>query len=137
MLWPSRNGRPKDFMSSFFSKFRALRSKLCLVIALESGGERCIVIAGPARARWPRHRATRRWSAGDTLQIRQLIGVSSVIGPEPSGATQCALQLVTSIESHGQAQDVSAEKLREAFFTIVEPRLQAAADLPSADMPSS
>ena len=72
----------------------------------------------------------RRWSADGTLQIRQLLGVSSAIGAEPSGITRCALrdlQLVISIEAHGQAQDVPAEKLSEAFFTIVKARQTCAA----------
>ena len=32
------------------------------------------------------------------------------------------VRLVTLIEAHGEAQDVAAETLREAFFTVMEAR---------------
>jgi hypothetical protein len=56
--------------------------------------------------------------------------VSSAIGTEPRGITQCALrdlQLVTSIEAHGEARDMPAERLAKAFFALVNARRACAA----------
>ena len=69
-------------------------------------------------------------SADDTRRSGPLIGVSSAIGAEPRGITQCALrdlQLVTSIEAHGAAQDVPAKRLAEAFFALLNARRVCAA----------
>ena len=67
----------------------------------------------------------RQHGVDDTRRAGPLIGMSSAIGAEPRGITQCALrdlQLVTSIEARGEAQDVPGEKLAVAFFAVVEAR---------------
>ena len=56
--------------------------------------------------------------------------LAPVIAAEPGGMTQCALcdlPLVTSIEMHGEAQDVPAARLAEAFFALVNARRTCAA----------
>jgi len=71
-----------------------------------------------------------RTDADDTRRAGPLIGMSSAIGAEPRGITQCALrdlQLVTSIEAHGAAQDVPATRLAEAFFALLNARRACAA----------
>jgi hypothetical protein len=63
------------------------------------------------------------------LEARRLIGVSSARA-EPGGLTQCAwrdLQLVASIEAHGEARDVPAATLADAFFAITNARRVCAA----------
>ena len=56
--------------------------------------------------------------------------MSSAIGTEPRGITQCALrdlQLVKSIEAHGEARDMPAERLATAYFALVNARRACAA----------
>jgi hypothetical protein len=63
--------------------------------------------------------------ADDAGRAWPRIGVSGAIAAEPGGITQCALrdlQLVTSIEARGEAQDVPGGKLAAAFFAVVEAR---------------
>ena len=90
---------------------------LILVIAARTGGPE------------PRTDAAQR-GADDARPAGPLIGVSSAIAAEPRGITQCALrdlQLVTSIEAHGAAQDVPAERLAAAFFALANARRACAA----------
>ena len=73
---------------------------------------------------------TRLHGADDMRRARQYIGMSSAIAAEPGGTAQCTLrdlQLVTSIEAHGEAQDVPAAKLAAAFFAILDARRACAA----------
>jgi hypothetical protein len=84
---------------------------LVLILALpaaragdSNGAGKCCPRADDAGRAWPR------------------IGA---IAAEPGGITQCALrdlQLVTSIEARGEAQDVPGGKLAAAFFAVVEAR---------------
>jgi len=71
-----------------------------------------------------------RESATGILQIARVVGMSRAIAAEPVGVTQCALRdlrIVTSIEAHGEAQDVPADKLANAFFTMMNARAACAA----------
>src|SRR5262249_22745616 len=55
------------------------------------------------------------------VQASQLVGPSSARAAEPSHRARCAardLKTVMLIEAHGEAQDVAADELREAFFTM-------------------
>jgi hypothetical protein len=64
------------------------------------------------------------------VQASQLVGPSSAIAAEPSHRARCAardLKIVLLIEAHGEAQDVPAEELRQAFFTMAEARAACAA----------
>ena len=72
----------------------------------------------------------RQHGVDDTRRAGPRIGLSSAIAAQPGGLAQCALrdlQLVTSIEAHGEAQDVPAGKLAAAFFAIVDARRACAA----------
>ena len=56
--------------------------------------------------------------------------LSSAIAAEINGSVQCAsrdLRLLMSIESHGEAADVSAEKLGEAVLSMMKARAACAA----------
>jgi hypothetical protein len=67
--------------------------------------------------------------AGISPMIR-LVGVSSAMAVEPADLTQCALRdlrIVTSIETHGEAQDVPPAKLAGAFVTLMNARAACAA----------
>jgi hypothetical protein len=58
------------------------------------------------------------------------VGMSSAIAAEQVDMTECAsrdLRIVISIEAHGEAQDVSADKLADAFFTRINARKACAA----------
>jgi uncharacterized protein YjiS (DUF1127 family) len=46
-------------------------------------------------------------------------GSTSVVSPICAGAD---LRLITLIEEHGEAQDIAAEILAQAFFTVIEAR---------------
>ena len=64
------------------------------------------------------------------VQASQLVGPSSAIAAEPSHRARCAardLKTVMLIEAHGEAQDVAADELREAFFTMGRARAACAA----------
>ena len=64
------------------------------------------------------------------LPVTQLVSMSSAIAAEPVDTTQCALRdlrLVMSIEAHGEAQDVPADKLAGAFFAMMNARRACAA----------
>jgi hypothetical protein len=64
------------------------------------------------------------------VQASQLVGPSSAIAAEPIHRARCAardLKIVMLIESHGEAQDVPADALREAFFTMAKARAACAA----------
>ncbi len=77
----------------------------------------------------PRIDAMRHESRG-TSQTNRLIGASGAFAAEPTGIAQCALRdlaLVTAIEAHGEAQDVPADKLGDAFSTMMRARAACAA----------
>jgi hypothetical protein len=64
------------------------------------------------------------------LQATRLAGMSSAIAADPAGMAKCALRdlrLVMSIEAHGEAQDVHADKLADAFFMLMNAREACAA----------
>ena len=64
------------------------------------------------------------------VQASQLVGPSSAIAAEPSHRARCAardLKTVMLIEAHGEAQDVAADEVREAFFTMGRARAACAA----------
>lgn len=59
------------------------------------------------------------------LQAHKLFGLSNAIASERNGLAECAsrdLQFITAIEAHGEAQDISAEMLSAAFFSIMKAR---------------
>jgi hypothetical protein len=59
-----------------------------------------------------------------------LVGMSSASAAERVDVTQCAardLRIVISIEAHGEAQDVPADQLADAFFTLINARNACAA----------
>src|SRR2546423_5173756 len=73
----------------------------------------------------PHAGATERARMTGVLPLSSLVGMSSAIAAEPVDMTQCAardLRSVISIEAHGEAQDVPAEKLADAFFTMINAR---------------
>jgi hypothetical protein len=52
-------------------------------------------------------------------------GMFSAVAAEMPDRAQCAvrdLKLLTSLNEHGEAQDVSADDLRDAFFALVKAR---------------
>src|SRR5262249_26254913 len=68
--------------------------------------------------------------AAGMVQARDLLATSSAIAAEVSPGEQCALRdlrLVMSIAAHGEAEDVPADALREAFFTMTKARAACAA----------
>ena len=66
----------------------------------------------------------------DAMRPNRLVGASGAFAAEPTGIAQCALRdlaLVTAIEAHGEAQDVPADKLGDAFSTMMRARAACAA----------
>lgn len=60
-----------------------------------------------------------------TVRLLQTAGLSKARAAEPARRAQCAardLRLVTAIETHGEAQDVSGEVLSAAFSTVMQAR---------------
>jgi hypothetical protein len=58
------------------------------------------------------------------------VGASDAIAAEQVGSVQCALRdlrVVTSIEAHGEARDVPADKLGGAFSAMMNARAACAA----------
>jgi len=74
--------------------------------------------------------ATQGDGASGMQQTSRLVSASGAFAAEPAGITQCALrdlQLVSAIEAHGEAQDVPADKLADAFFRVMNARTTCAA----------
>ena len=74
--------------------------------------------------------AIERKGATGMSQGTRLPGLSSAIAAEPAGVTRCALrdlQLVMSIEAHGEAQDVPGDKLADAYSMMMAAREACAA----------
>jgi hypothetical protein len=72
----------------------------------------------------------RRQTSAGTSQTIRLAGASGAFAAEPAGIARCAMRdlaLVTAIEAHGEAQDVPADKLGNAFFTVMSARAACAA----------
>jgi hypothetical protein len=72
----------------------------------------------------------KRDRAAGVVEASQLDGATGAIAADPAGIARCAwrdLQIVTSIEVHGDAQDVPADKLRDAFFTMMKARAACSA----------
>jgi len=72
----------------------------------------------------------RREATAGTSQAIRLAGASGALAAEPAGITRCAMRdlaLVTAIEAHGEAQDVPADKLGDAFFSVMNARAACAA----------
>src|SRR5262245_15198143 len=68
--------------------------------------------------------------AAYVVQASQFVGPSRAIAAEQSHRARCAardLRIVLLIEAHGEAQDVSADELRQAFFTMAKARAACAA----------
>jgi hypothetical protein len=78
----------------------------------------------------PRIDAVEHEGTAYMVQASQLVGPSSALAAEPSNHARCAardLKIVMLIEAHGEAQDVRADDLREAFFTMAKARAACAA----------
>jgi hypothetical protein len=63
--------------------------------------------------------------SADDRQTNRFNAVPSAVAGEQAGPAECAardLKLLTSIERHGEAQDVPADDLVAAFFTLAKAR---------------
>ena len=71
------------------------------------------------RGRWFLTAAFRLWArASICLAFGGTMAAESV----PAVCVEADLRLTTRIEAHGEAQDVAAEVLAQAFFTVLEAR---------------
>jgi len=71
------------------------------------------------RGRWFLNAAFRLWArASICLAFGGTMAAESV----PTVCVEADLKLTTRIEAHGEAQDVAAEVLAQAFFTVLEAR---------------